>query len=176
MAKPKAQPSVVNRHIYTRASYLYQAANYLAQAKVVSQPQEEQQKGTSEHVAITDSATAVVKDASGARAARNLSRRMVSDIRSMSLKAQVRHSPAMKSTMCKSCNSLLVEGQTSRTGVENASRGGAKPWADVLTVQCLVCQHVKRYPVGAKRQKRRHQRAQAAADTEHQNEDDPTPT
>ncbi|KAF4124597.1 ribonuclease P protein subunit RPR2 [Geosmithia morbida] len=161
MAKKTAQPSVVNRHVYARASYLYQAANYLAQAAITTttprdRQQQDGQLSSPGSSPPAGSRTATVSSGAGRRAARNLSRRMTSDIRSISLKAQVRHSPAMKSTMCRSCDSLLVEGQTSRTTVENASRGGRKPWADVLTVRCLVCGQVRRYPVGGRTQQGRH--------------------
>jgi ribonuclease P protein subunit RPR2 len=39
--------------------------------------------------------------------------------------------------------------------IENLSKGGRKPWADVLVVRCRVCGFVKRYPVGARRQRKK---------------------
>ncbi|RYP86163.1 hypothetical protein DL769_000775 [Monosporascus sp. CRB-8-3] len=61
----------------------------------------------------------------------------------------------MKHTICKYCDTLLVEGHTSTSFVENQSKGGKKPWADVLVVKCNTCGGLKRFPVQAPRQKRR---------------------
>ncbi|RYP05947.1 hypothetical protein DL765_009671 [Monosporascus sp. GIB2] len=61
----------------------------------------------------------------------------------------------MKHTICKYCDTLLVEGDTSTSFVENQSKGGKKPWADVLVVKCNTCGGLKRFPVQAPRQKRR---------------------
>lgn len=87
------------------------------------------------------------------------SRHLISQLRSVSLKGQIRLSQAMKHSICKRCDSLLVPGSTSSTRVENKSRGGKKPWADVLIVTCHSCSAVKRFPVGGKRQRRRPLRA-----------------
>jgi ribonuclease P protein subunit RPR2 len=54
--------------------------------------------------------------------------------------------------MCKSCNTVLVPGHTVVQTIENPSKGGKKPWADVLVVACLVCGGKKRFPVGAAKQ------------------------
>ena len=87
------------------------------------------------------------------------SRHLISQLRSVSLKGQIRLSQAMKHSICKRCDALLVPGSTSSTRIENKSRGGKKAWADVLVVTCQSCSAVKRFPVGAKRQCRRHLRA-----------------
>lgn len=86
---------------------------------------------------------------------RNMSHRLLADFRSVSLKSQIRVSPAMKRSICKFCDTLLVEGQTCTSTVENTSKGGRKPWADVLVIKCHTCHHVKRFPVNAPRQQRR---------------------
>lgn len=84
---------------------------------------------------------------------------LISQLRSVSLKGQIRLSQAMKHSICKRCDALLVPGNTSSTRVENKSRGGKKSWADVLMVTCHSCKALKRFPVGAKRQRRRPHRA-----------------
>ena len=84
---------------------------------------------------------------------------LISQLRSVSLKGQIRLSQAMKHSICKSCDALLVPGTTSSTRVENKSRGSKKPWADVLVTTCHSCSATKRFPVGAKRQRRRPHRA-----------------
>jgi len=64
----------------------------------------------------------------------------------------------VKALLCKRCDVLLVPGSTSSVTVENASRGGKKPWAEVEVVRCLACGAEKRFPVGATRQKRKTRR------------------
>lgn len=141
MAKKKA-PGVPNRHVYSRISFLYQAASYLSTSAAKQDASSSQ----------TDTEQASV-------AAQNLSRKMITDLRAVTLKSQVRISPALKRTICKYCDTLLVEGQTCSSSVENKSKGGKKPWADVLVIKCHTCGRAKRFPVSAERQKRRPQRA-----------------
>ncbi|KAI0019889.1 hypothetical protein F4780DRAFT_780013 [Xylariomycetidae sp. FL0641] len=61
--------------------------------------------------------------------------------------------------------------RTSSSVVENKSKGGKKPWADVLVITCHTCQGVKRYPVQAARQKRRPVREKEARETTEKNTD-----
>ncbi|KAI0384432.1 Rpr2-domain-containing protein [Hypomontagnella monticulosa] len=152
MGKPKGPGSIPNRPIYSRISYLYQAAAYLANQPELKGPSPDTQiskateeGNTSQHVQTSHS--------DDARYA--LSRRFITDLRSASLKSQIRLSPAMKQTICKFCDSLLIEGETSSSTVENPSKGGKKPWADVLVITCHTCGGMKRFPVQASRQKRR---------------------
>ncbi|KAK1710374.1 RNAse P Rpr2/Rpp21/SNM1 subunit domain-containing protein [Colletotrichum lupini] len=148
MAKPKSE-SLPNRHAYTRVSYLHQAASYLATLQIPgadslpnssSRSREDAQLARIENLRSTNEKVA---------------RRFVSDIRAVSLKAQIRPSPSVKQMMCKFCDSLLIEGMSCTTTVENMSKGGKKPWADVMVMKCKTCDNVKRFPVNAPRQKRR---------------------
>ncbi|GJC82734.1 ribonuclease P protein subunit rpr2 [Colletotrichum liriopes] len=147
MAKPKSE-SLPNRHAYTRVSYLHQAASYLAtvQSPNSDSTTNSSQARNSSHVADHEKQSTTNE---------TVARRFVSDIRAVSLKAQIRPSPSLKQMMCKYCDSLLVEGKTCFTTVENASKGGKKPWADVMVTKCKTCGNVKRFPVSAPRQKRR---------------------
>ncbi|WYZ39296.1 hypothetical protein EsH8_III_001210 [Colletotrichum jinshuiense] len=162
MAKPKSE-SLPNRHAYTRVSYLYQAASYLATAQ---SPKSDSSPNSSR---AHDDAYSI--DHEKRSTSETVARRFVSDIRAVSLKAQIRPSPLVKQMMCKYCDSLLVEGKTCSTTVENASKGGKKPWADVMVTKCKVCGNVKRFPVCAPRQKRRPFRDTPAVDSQ-----EPTPT
>ncbi|KHN98777.1 RNAse P Rpr2/Rpp21 subunit domain-containing protein [Metarhizium album ARSEF 1941] len=145
-AKTKVAAGVQNRIIYSRASYLYQAAKYLTScANAV-------QDGPSTADAPVRASTKTDKQH---KAIINVSRQAVADMRAVSLKAQIRQSPALKRTICKFCDTLLVEGQTSHSSIENPSRGGRKPWADVLVIACKTCGNSKRYPVDAPRQRRK---------------------
>ncbi|KAI1488457.1 Rpr2-domain-containing protein [Biscogniauxia mediterranea] len=151
MAKAKTPGgSVPNRPLYSRISFLYQAATYLG-------TRDDQHAPTQTTQETKNSCTESEKDGGlkGHAAQQALSRRFLTDLRSTSLKSQIRLSPAMKHTICKLCDSLLIEGETSSSTIENRSKGGRKPWADVLVVKCSTCGGVRRYPVQAARQKRR---------------------
>jgi ribonuclease P protein subunit RPR2 len=71
---------------------------------------------------------------------------LLTALRSISQKSQIRLSRAIKRSVCRRCNALLALNSTAK--VENLSRGGRKPWADVLVVRCCSCGDLKRYPVG----------------------------
>ncbi|KAF7557522.1 hypothetical protein G7046_g6012 [Stylonectria norvegica] len=144
----KAPQGVTNRHIYSRASYLYQAATYLASKQAFHDG----------NAKPSEKPTKVLLSEDQEKAMQNTARQMISDLRAVTLKTQIRQSPAMKRTICKFCNTLQIEGQTCVSTVENPSKGGRKPWADVLTIRCTTCGHAKRYPVNASRQKRREAR------------------
>ncbi|KAG5923417.1 hypothetical protein E4U61_003486 [Claviceps capensis] len=161
MAKPKGQPGVQNRAIYSRASYLYQAATHLsncvdslenAASSTPSKPSkpelggvEQQQKQQQQQQQCSKQKKAVEK----------MSRLVISEMKAVSLKAQIRQSPALKRTVCKFCDTLLVEGRSCSSTIENLSKQGRKPWADVLVITCKTCGNVKRFPVDAPRQKRK---------------------
>ncbi|KEY68652.1 hypothetical protein S7711_00531 [Stachybotrys chartarum IBT 7711] len=149
MGKARTAHTIQGRHIYARASYLYQAANYLASRAHTEQRDDNQTAGGDgsprEHGQVSTQQKLLS----------NLSRQAISDMRAVTLKAQIRQSPSIKKTVCRYCDTLLVEGSTSLSFVENQSKGGKKPWADVLVVQCKTCGKAKRYPVSAPRQPRR---------------------
>jgi ribonuclease P protein subunit RPR2 len=155
MAKAKT-PSVVNRHIYSRASYLFQAAEYLAKCR--NQRQAVVTKDESRNQTVSQPNVPDVAQLEQ-RASSNTARQMLAEVRSMTLKAQLRQSSSMKRATCKYCDSMLVEGQTCRSHIENHSKGGKKPWADVLVMECQICKNAKRFPISAVRQKRRHLRS-----------------
>ncbi|PNY26817.1 RNAse P Rpr2/Rpp21 subunit domain-containing protein [Tolypocladium capitatum] len=148
MAKAKSNPGVQNKIIYSRASYLYQAANYLASRA------DDAQHGPAP-VGSTDQRSVPRMSSKQRQSIQNMSRQAVSDMRAVSLKAQIRQGPALKRTICKFCDTLQIEGQTCQSVVENPSKGCLKPWADVLVIKCNTCGNSKRYPVSAPRQKRR---------------------
>lgn len=147
MAKVKAL-SIPNKVLHSRVSYLYQAASYLASLQQHSPPLGPQNDQDSK---------GVPKNTSQAAACR-----LVYDLRSVSSKSQIRMSPEMKQGICKICNTVLREGSTCSTEIENKSKGGKKPWADVLVRRCHVCGAAKRYPLGS-RQKRRPLRTKTLA-------------
>lgn len=155
-AKPKTVP---NKHLHSRISYLYQAANYLANQSAQHAGQ------TKGKVSAMDVDPNAAQDPAnehrepGANAfPPGLPFYYASHLQSVSMKSQIRLSQDVKHSICKRCNAILIPGSTSSSKIENLSRGGKKPWADVLVVECNVCQAQKRFPVGAKRQPRKNER------------------
>lgn len=188
MKGQKGVASVPNKHLNSRISYLYQAATYLAIAHAnqredqINDPNPIVAQGDPDIISMRDD----IKEANSSKIAVNAqaqkhdmttpsltirptavvaprqqgSSLLLSQLRSISLKAQIRLSPAIKHSICKRCNTILIPGSTSTNRIENASRGGKKAWADILITTCSVCGTVKRFPVGAKRQQKRAERAQ----------------
>ncbi|KAI1188167.1 Rpr2-domain-containing protein [Nemania serpens] len=163
MAKTKTTRSIPNKHLYSRLSYLHQAAAFLG-SQVTKTRDSKSDISTSRSIREEGARPDAQKYEFSDQMRLKLARYLHSDLRATSLKSQIRLSPAIKNTICKFCNMLLIEGETSTSVIENKSKGGKKPWADVLVISCNTCGGVKRFPVHAPRQKRRPQRAQTLAD------------
>lgn len=160
-AKTTSGANVPHRALCSRISYLYQAAAYLAtQAQPAPSPPVIAPNNDAKSLSPETSGPPTNPDLQHAHA---LPRKMISDLRDVSLKMQIRLSPAMKHTMCKRCDTLLVDGATSTTEVENKSKGGKKPWADVVVRKCCNCGCERRYPANTDRQTRRPHRVSKAA-------------
>lgn len=168
MAKKKPG-QVPNRHIHTRISFLYQAAAYLAQPSnnlpdpnLVSQRlSQAANAGVAAPVCNQRCAeymhdhTGPMQDSTSVVTTLSFSRKLLTDMRAITQKSVIRTSPHIKRSICKHCDSLLIDGHTSSSVVENKSKGGKKPWADVLVIKCLTCSREKRFPVNGSIQKRR---------------------
>lgn len=156
MAKGKNN-GVQNRAIYSRASFLQQAATLLSLS--THRDESAASKGDSS----PSQARPVVEGSSEASPPadfqlQGMSRRLATDMRSVSLKTRIRLTPTVKQTVCKFCDSVLIEGHSCTSTVENRSRGGRKPWADVLVRRCHTCGRERRYPVSAEKQRRKTER------------------
>ena len=81
----------------------------------------------------------------------SLSRMYASQMRGASLKTLTRLPVSVKRSYCKCCDTLLIPGESCSQELRNSSRGGKKPWADVLEIRCFHCGTVRRYPQGDKR-------------------------
>ncbi|KAF2465970.1 Rpr2-domain-containing protein [Lindgomyces ingoldianus] len=157
MAKDKAiGKGVPNRHLHARATFLYQAAAYLT----LQAGDDGLGLETTEHPTQKESC----KQLSATRGNSGLALQLGAHLRSVSLKGQVRLSPHLKRSLCKTCNAVLVPGQNSTQVLQNKSKGERKPWADVLLIQCKLCGSQKRYPIGATRQQRKTKRALSTRD------------
>lgn len=145
MSKVKAPKSkgMPNKHLHARSTFLYQAATYLTL-----------QTATQDEFAI-DVAQDKESPPHAAPATQRhlpLALELGSDLQQVSRKGQLRLAVDLKRSMCKSCNTVLIPGRTVSQTIENPSKGGRKPWADVLVVTCLICGGKKRFPVGATKQ------------------------
>ncbi|PNP48706.1 hypothetical protein TGAMA5MH_00160 [Trichoderma gamsii] len=163
MVKQKGSAGIHNRHIYSRASYLYQAASYLAncahQTKKATKTEDNQDGTRKDEKPVAADGDGFTHSKQERKAIINLSHQVISDMRSVSLKAQIRQSPTIKQTICRYCDAVQIEGKTCQSTVENRSKGGRKPWADILITRCDTCGNVKRYPISAPKQKRKSLRA-----------------
>ncbi|KAM7221020.1 RNAse P Rpr2/Rpp21/SNM1 subunit domain containing protein [Rhypophila decipiens] len=164
--KEKGNGGVQHRAIYSRVSFLQQAAVLLSTAterEIASeQPSvaEDTQRATATAAAILTAPSETVNP-NLTHPLQGLGRQLVTDLRSVSLKTRIRLSPAVKQTICKYCDSVLIEGETCTSTGENRSKGGRKPWADVLVRKCHGCGRERRYPVNAPRPKRKTERGEA---------------
>ena len=186
MKTEKGATTIPQSHLHSRISYLYQAATYLAEihkndpASQANEPKTSEvqdavmnekndssgriqvETETEASIDMTDGCHDQIKSKKIAKPsiseALGPSRRLYSHLRGVSLKSQIRLTPTMKHSICQDCDSLLLPGRTSTSRFENKSRGGRKPWADVLVVTCNSCGLAKRHPIGAKRQCRRAER------------------
>jgi len=155
----KSTAKVSNKIIYSRVSYLYQAAAYLATQQQHSYPinlQYAASAGTAD--SHENSLTTTPQKAEVPQLVSPVSRRLISDLHAVALKGQIRISPTMKASICKKCDSFLVDGSTCTSRIENKSKGGKKPWADILVRTCNTCGHAKRLPLASERQKRKTER------------------
>ncbi|KAL2122094.1 hypothetical protein VTJ04DRAFT_2549 [Mycothermus thermophilus] len=153
MAKAKGSNAVQNRAIYSRLSFLQQAAVMLSTMSSSSESPEDGSTSSNQ-----PSSGAANPDARVSKSLEALSRRLTTDLRAVSLKTRIRLQPAVKHTICKFCDSVLIEGQSCTSEVENKSKGGRKPWADVLVRRCHTCGRERRYPVSARRPRRKTER------------------
>jgi ribonuclease P protein subunit RPR2 len=177
--EPKVPKRVPNKHLHARVSYLYQAASFLS---LRNEPDSQDQKETKETreseasnailASAETSSGQEIKDtkhaalsASSQIPQSSLALFLGSQLRSVSQKSQIRLSHDLKRSLCKSCNALLIPGQSSSTKIENKSKNGKKPWADVLLIECQTCGAIKRFPVGSKRQERKAERVKPKLDS-----------
>lgn len=149
--KPPKTKGIANKHLHARTTFLYQAATYLTL-----------QAASNEAANISSIAEAShSQDIPGISP---LATELCSDLQQVSRKAQLRLSVDLKRTMCKCCNTVLVPGRTATQTVENLSKGGRKPWADVLVLECTTCGGKKRFPIGAKKQLKKSERKAVPTD------------
>ncbi|GAB1727839.1 hypothetical protein NU195Hw_g2159t1 [Hortaea werneckii] len=186
MGKEKSKGGVANKHLHARIAYLQQAASYLTLQGKKEHRIPETNAPTSNLAGADDQALGqnqppIVDAENAMNEARKdeqhpkqpslrsevqlpdsggLPLHLATHLRQVALKSQIRLRTDVKHSICKRCSSILIEGTTSNKRIENKSKGGKKPHADVLVISCKVCGADKRFPVGAKRQRRKGERKQ----------------
>ena len=162
--KPPRRANASSKPLHSRISYLYQAATYLSNVQAASSaltlaPGDPSEPRTNSNRQTTESPHTLEQCPKGNGASKRtklnhlpLSRLLLSQLRDVSLKGQVRLSPDVKQSICRRCYTLLIPGQSSTVTIENLSRNGRKPWADMLLITCNGCRAEKRFPVGLNRQ------------------------
>ncbi|CAG7927463.1 unnamed protein product [Penicillium olsonii] len=162
-------------HIRARIDYLHQAAVYLQAKSSAQQSQNQSQAFDAPHQQPSQGQrpnTAVKNEPEDQQrmlllpnsqkkheeSLDNISRTCVSHLRDVAMKTQIRLPVTLKRSLCKRCATLLTPGVTCSHEIRNESRGGKKPWADVLIVRCLPCGAEKRFPQTEKRSKKLNQR------------------
>ena len=155
---------VPQKSIYSRISFLYQAAGYLTQRHLSAPNPEVQEHDGDPATKSTDvkskvpGATAELETTTASAKGTHLqdgtatSRYLLSHVRGVSLKGQARLNSTLKHGICRRCDAFLVAGINSSIHIENKSNGRNKPWADVLVTTCNLCDASRRFPIGATRQ------------------------
>ncbi|RMX83039.1 hypothetical protein D0868_15723, partial [Hortaea werneckii] len=156
MGKEKSKGGVANKHLHARIAYLQQAASYLtlqgkehqireanAPDSTLSAPDNQAQRQNQTPIVCTENTVneAVTHEQSPQQASvrsgvelpetGGLPLHLATHLRQVALKSQIRLRTDVKHSICKRCSSVLVEGQTSNKHIENKSKGGRKPHADV---------------------------------------------
>ncbi|KAJ9210836.1 hypothetical protein DTO166G4_7607 [Paecilomyces variotii] len=184
MAKQKVKKDVSARgppHIRARLEYLRKAAVYIQSAST-SRSRPDQNDNTDEQMTDGQMLQAVhtepeIVESSETRDGHQESdqpthnqnrtlcipRQFISQMRGVSLKSQMRLPIEVKRSFCKRCDIILVPGFNCVERIENASRGGKKPWADVRVVRCTACGTEKRFPQTDRRSKKLSERKSEAA-------------
>ncbi|KAF1355194.1 RNAse P Rpr2/Rpp21/SNM1 subunit domain-containing protein, partial [Delphinella strobiligena] len=140
---------VPNKHVHARIAYLNKVATYLAlqqSPKTAENTSENANDGVSKAVSVENTNM------------KGLPYLFTSHLRAVSRKSQISLSHDMKRSLCKVCSAPLVPGQTSAVHMQNASKGGKKPWANIQVIRCLNCDTNKRFPLGALRQRNKSER------------------
>ncbi|ERF69305.1 hypothetical protein EPUS_04010 [Endocarpon pusillum Z07020] len=182
---------ISQKHLHSRISYLYQAAVYLGAAELSAkdahperaevdktnllgpkQPEEHLHLGKRSEPNIApikadQSKTGLPDVRLRSQAPKKVhgssaqTHQLLTSMRSISQKSQIHLSQSIKRSICRRCNGLLTLNSTSE--IENMSREGKKPCADVLVVTCCQCGNVKRYPVGMGEAQNRHKKKRRLA-------------
>lgn len=132
--------SVANRDILQRLSYLYQASQLLGTSSVPPPPVPGPIPAGLHGAERRLEARRRTRERHGTAPA-DLARAYVRDMRAIGMKTNMRMDPAVKRTLCKGCDMVLVPGLTAQVRVNTSSNAG-----NVVCYTCLSCHKPRRFP------------------------------
>ncbi|CAI7649866.1 unnamed protein product [Penicillium glandicola] len=156
MAKAKGKKEAKNSknsqsHIRARLDYLHQAAAYF-QGKATLAKDQNAQVYNNDHTSVSDHVDSASHTVDSKQEVCFMKQKKTQEpLRNLS---RIRLPVTLKRSVCKRCDTILTPGVTCSHEIRNTSRGGKKPWANVLVVQCLSCGTEKRFPQTEKRGKK----------------------
>lgn len=139
--KGKGKAPIPNKNVHLRLSFLHQAALYLSNHADATEPTTEPKS------ALSSQSSGKVQQYGGQ------SRYLLNHMKGVGRKSVIRLDKEVKRKVCKACDQSL-DAYSSMRVMENESKGGRKPWADVLLVKCRNCSTPKRFPRGERRRRR----------------------
>lgn len=116
MAKKDEAAGVTNRDILQRMSFMYQASAYL---NALPEPTAKPTRTTTQQLAKS----------------------YINSMKAVGRKTVVKMDPAVKRTLCKGCNAVLIPGGTARVRVK-----GSSTHSHVMTYTCRTCSTKLRIP------------------------------
>ncbi|KTW32048.1 uncharacterized protein T551_00730 [Pneumocystis jirovecii RU7] len=114
---------IPQQELYSRFSFLYQAANIYATHSILNQD-----KYINSH------------------SEQALSKFYINTAKKIARKAVLKINPSIKRTLCRRCDTILLPGITSSIKIENFSKKN-KNKADISVITCNFCNTQKKYPV-----------------------------
>lgn len=113
------------QELYSRISFLYQAANIYTSHSIFNQ-----------NIFVNEDIQSKLA----------LSRFYINTARKIAQKAVLKINSSIKRTLCRRCDTVLLPAITSSIKVENLSKKNKKK-ADIMVITCNFCNTQKRYPV-----------------------------
>lgn len=133
--------NIPHKHVHSRLSFLHQAATFLANSSTAGVSASHDASSSTNDLHRVNTNNQAHWEAT----------RLLTQIRGVSRKSQIRLGRKLKHTLCKRCDSLLIPGRTSTESIVNLSKDGKKPWADIFEIRCSTCGTSKCFPVGQRR-------------------------
>ncbi|OCH93759.1 Rpr2-domain-containing protein [Obba rivulosa] len=144
--------SVTNRDIIQRMNFLYQASAYLNSISPARGPQPSESRIKS-LPAQDDTGSSQAQPSAGKQkrleklrmrhptTAHELARSYVKSMRSIGQKTTVKMDPAVKRTLCRKCDVVLIPGATATVRVKTSSSHG-----HIMCYTCMSCKTTRRIP------------------------------
>ncbi|EMD37650.1 hypothetical protein CERSUDRAFT_123546 [Gelatoporia subvermispora B] len=144
--------SVTNRDILQRMNFLYQASAYLNSISPSREPQPSQSQDTSTYTPGSVPSSQVGQPAGKRKQPKKLrirhpttthelARSYVDSMRSIGQKTTVKMDPAVKRTLCRKCDVVLIPGVSATVRVKSSSSHG-----HAMSYTCMTCKTIRRIP------------------------------